>query len=147
MTASGGGEHLGFIAIARSEATSRSLSLALTSTVNNPREERDLLGLAHAPDRCQRIKARSVRPPHDAVGDQGRAKGNFERKWVRRLGRRRLYRRDCQLRLLGGDFGTGRRRLMHVNFVDAGIQDITGVGRVGAAISSAIMSSSASSKA
>jgi hypothetical protein len=36
---------------------------------------------------------------------------------------------------------------MHVNFVDAGIQDITGVGRVGAAISSAIMSSSASSKA
>src|SRR6476661_7286276 len=52
--------------------------LALASTVNTSREQRDLLGLAQAPDRRQRIGLPCVRPAHDPVRDQGRAKRNVE---------------------------------------------------------------------
>src|SRR5258708_10820622 len=50
------------------------LNLALVWNVNKSREEGDLLGLAHAPDRGQRIRHRRMRPAHDPVGDEGRAK-------------------------------------------------------------------------
>src|SRR5580700_10443673 len=64
------------------------------------REERDLLGLAHAPDRRQRIGGRGGLLAQDAAGDQARAKGRFKRRFDSRfkrglkrcLNRRRLLR-------------------------------------------------------
>ena len=49
-------------------------------------EERDLLGLAHAADRRQRIVGRSNRLPHDAARDERRAERDFKRRFGRGLG-------------------------------------------------------------
>jgi hypothetical protein len=78
------------------------LNPALAWNVNKSREEGDLLGLAHAPDRCQRIGHRGMGSSHDPARDQGRAKGNFERRLVGRLDLWRL-RREYRLGLLSGD--------------------------------------------
>ena len=71
------------------------------------REERDLLGLAHAPDRRQRIGRRCIGPSQDPAGDQRRAERSVQAKVRRRFRRRlkrgfngrRLRRRGHRLRL------------------------------------------------
>src|SRR5882762_7579415 len=89
----------------------------------NLREERDLLGLAHAPDRCQGIVGRRAGLSEHAARDDRRAKRYFHRWFRRRRGLRWRWRlRGRWFGLCGdrpGAFRSGfrlrRRRLREGN--------------------------------